>query len=84
MGQNLGAIGFAMYFDEFERLPLPSREYDVDIWLEATQAEAAGILAAVRKLTEQGESVRVADSLPLGLRARRHLRYTDKEGLQEC
>lgn len=55
-----------------------------DIWLEATQAEAAGILAAVRKLTEQGESVRVADSLPLGLRARRHLRYTDKEGLQEC
>ena len=84
LGHNLGAIGFALYLDELERLPLPSREYDVDIWLEATQAEAAGILAAVRKLTEQGESVRVADSLPLGLRARRHLRYTDKEGLQEC
>ncbi len=84
LGHNLGAIGFALYLDELERLPLPSREYDVDIWFEATQAEAAGILAAVRKLTEQGESVRVADSLPLGLRARRHLRYTDKEGLQEC
>ena len=57
LGHNLGAIGFALYLDELERLPLPSREYDVDIWLEAPQAEAAGILAAVRKLTEQGEKI---------------------------
>ncbi len=85
LGHDLGAIGFAVYLDELERLPLPPREFDVDVWLEPRAgADIGGLLAAVRGLTAEGQSVRVAAEWPAELRARRHLLYCEGEGLKEC
>lgn len=85
LGHDLGAIGFAVYLDELERLPLPAAEFDVDVWLEPqTDADISEVLAAVRELTAQGQSVRVAAELPAELRARRHLIYRGGEGVMEC
>jgi ATP phosphoribosyltransferase regulatory subunit len=84
LGHKSGAIGFAVYLDELERLPLPPKEYDIDVWVEAVANEdAAGLLAAVRRLTAEGLSVRVADELPAELTYRRHCRYQKGE-LLEC
>lgn len=85
LGHDLGAIGFAVYLDELERLPLPAAEFDVDVWLEPqTDADISEVLAAVRELTAQGQSVRVSAELPAELRARRHLIYRGGEGVMEC
>lgn len=87
LGHDLDAVGFAVYLDELERLPLPAQEFDVDVWLQASPdfaGDTAGLLAAARRLTEQGMSVRVADELGLAVRARRHLLYQGEEALVEC
>ncbi len=84
LGHDMGAIGFAVYLDELERLPLPPRDYDVDVWVQAAPDEdAAGLLAKVAELTAQNLSVRVADKLPSDLRARLHYQYQKGE-LVEC
>lgn len=80
LGHDMGAIGFALYLDELERLPSPPREFDVDVWLEPGDgADTAGLLAAVQSLAGQGLSVRVAAALPPELRAARRLRYDHGE-----
>lgn len=88
LGHNCGAIGFAVYVDELERLPLPPREYDVDVWIETEDEadagmNAAALLAAVRRLTAAGLSVRVADRSPGDVRSRRYYRWRKGE-LVEC
>ena len=84
LGRRAAAIGFAVYLDELERLPIPPKEYDVDVWLSPAKGEnVAGVLEAVKKIVSGGESVRVADELPEDLRAKRHLRLAEGE-LMEC
>lgn len=84
LGHSLGAVGFAVYLDELERLPLPPRDFDVDVWLEAgPDADAAGLLAAARSFTGQGQSVRVAAGLAPDIRFRRHYKYSGGR-LAEC
>lgn len=84
LGKNAGAVGFALYLDELERLPAPKRQYDVDVLLLAEEdADAAGLLREVQGMTEKGERVRVAYARPSALSCKRVCRYT-KEGLCEC
>lgn len=84
LGRKAGAIGFAVYLDELERLPVKPKQFDIDVWLSAPAGESeAAVLAAVKQLTAAGESVRVARELPADLRAKRHLRLVEGE-LTEC
>lgn len=84
LGHRCGAIGFAVYIDELERLPLPPREFDVDIWIEAAPDEdAAALLAQVRRFTDEGLSVRVAERPPGDTRCRRCYIWQKGE-LTEC
>lgn len=83
LGHDMGALGFALYLDELERLPLPPREFDLDVWLEPEPEAATGeLLRAAEKLTQEGLSVRVAEKLPPELRAARHLRFVGGELLE--
>lgn len=84
LGRRAGAIGFAVYLDELERLPVSPKAFDIDVWLSVAEGEPeASVLAAQKQLTEGGESVRVADKLPRDLHAKRHLRLAKGE-LSEC
>lgn len=83
LGHDMEALGFALYLDELERLPLPPREFDLDLWLEPEPGAATGeLLRAAERLTEEGVSVRVARVLPPELRAARHLRFAGGELLE--
>ncbi len=87
LGHDLDAVGFAVYLDDLERLPKAAQEYDIDVWLQAApdySEDTTGLLAAARRLTEQGISVRVAAELSPGVRAKQHLLYQGGEALAEC
>ncbi|MDO5603435.1 MAG: ATP phosphoribosyltransferase regulatory subunit [Oscillospiraceae bacterium] len=84
LGKQAGAVGYALYLDELERLPVPKREYDVDVLLLAEKdADTAALLREVRRLTAEGLRVRVEHTRPCELRCRRVCRFT-KEGVSEC
>lgn len=84
LGHNSGAIGFAVYLDELERLPIPPREFDVDVWLSYDEGEsAAAVLAAVEEITAAGETVRAGGEIPADVRYKRHLHIKGGE-VAEC
>lgn len=83
LGKSAGAIGFALYLDELERLPLVPRDYDVDVWLSYAEGEsAATLLKLVQKLAAAGETVRVDVAIPVDMRYRRHLHMAEGEVTQ--
>ncbi len=78
MGRGCGAIGFAVYLDRLEALAAPLKDYDVSaVLLYSEQAEAPAVRRAVAQLTEGGESVFAARSLPEKLKYRRLLQLTE-------
>ena len=78
-GKPGGAIGFAVYLDQLERLDAQEPPYDVDVLLLYDQADdVAALVSAVRQLVDGGESVRVQKADDGRLRCRRLLRM--KEG----
>lgn len=84
LGRKGGAIGFAVYLDELERLPQEQAEYDVDVWLSYDEDEnVVALIDKVRELTAGGESVRVGRRLPPDWRYRRHL-HLKKGAVEEC
>lgn len=59
MGKTGGAIGFAVYLSELERLLAEAPAYDVDTLLVYDDgADPAAVAAAVKRLTDAGDSVR--------------------------
>lgn len=65
MGKKCGAIGFAIYPDEFDRLFIEQREYDVDVvLLYGDKTDANEILQKVKILTEKGKTVTALKKLP--------------------
>lgn len=76
LGKKAGAIGFAVYLDQIERLGGERPAYDVDTLLLYTEADsAAAVLEAVRRLSDAGK-VFAARTVPEGLRYRRLLRLS--------
>jgi ATP phosphoribosyltransferase regulatory subunit len=72
MGRRSGAIGFAVYMDELERLERERREYDVDVLLLYREGDSLSEIAAARRaILENGESVLVQRSIPLNTRYKR-------------
>ena len=76
-GKPQGGIGFAVYLGELERRLRTRPETDADILLVCGQAPVSGILEAVRKLTEEGHTVRACRQAPEGFRAGRVIRLEE-------
>lgn len=78
MGKSGGAVGFAVYLDQLERLDAGS-EFDVDVLLlygeGDSPAEVADRAAALRS---GGQSVRMERDVPRGLRCRELVRFGEE------
>ena len=72
LGSKSGAVGFAVYLDNFERFKLSPREYDVDtVYIIDKDENPADVFSAVRELKAKGESVLVLSEPPQDIRYRR-------------
>ncbi len=79
MGRRSGAIGFAVYLDELERLNLTAKRYDVDtVLLYDDNSLPEDIASAVATLTEGGKSVTAQKSVPENVKYRQLLRLQGK------
>ncbi|MDO4749529.1 MAG: ATP phosphoribosyltransferase regulatory subunit [Eubacteriales bacterium] len=82
-GRQDGAVGFAVYLDQLERLASRDTAFDTDILLLYEDGTAPEALArTVRELTEAGSSVLVHRGSADGIRAERILQMTE-EGVRE-
>ena len=78
MGREGGAIGFAVYLDQFQRLLAPQRGYDADVLLLYDGQPPASVAAAANAILASGKTVRVEREIPDGFRYR-ELRDLRKE-----
>ncbi|MBR3768647.1 MAG: ATP phosphoribosyltransferase regulatory subunit [Clostridia bacterium] len=70
-----GAVGFAVYLDNFERFKLATPEYDVDtILLVDKNDKPQEILKTAEKIKSTGDSVLIQTELPQNIRYRRVVR----------
>jgi len=77
MGRQGGAIGFAVYLDQLERLG-EDEEFDVDtLLLYGPSDPPAAVARQAMALEGQGKTVRVERDIPLGLRYRTLLRFAE-------
>ena len=77
MGKTGGAIGFAVYLDQLERLD-QGNDYDVDVLLlYDSQDDPASVAERARALAAAGRSVRVERAAPQRLRYRELVRFSE-------
>lgn len=77
MGKTGGAIGFAVYLDQLERLDQGS-DYDVDVLLlYGPQDDPAAVADRARALMAEGRSVRAERAEPPRLRYRELVRFSE-------
>lgn len=80
MGRRSGAIGFAVYLDQLERINETESLFDADVvLLYDEQADIAGLSNAVNRLNSDGCRVSVLRSKPETLRCRTLARYKNGE-----
>ena len=80
MGKEGGAIGFAVYLDNLERLSADYREYDIDTLLVYSESDSIKAVAAkAKELADAGEIVRIQSSAQTHLRVRRKITLSGKE-----
>ena len=67
--RHTGAIGFALYLDLLEQMPVERSKYDVDVLLiYDADADKTTVAKAVAELTAQGKTVSAQKSIPEKLR----------------
>ena len=77
MGKQGGAIGFAVYLDQLERLHRESKAVDADILcLYSDQDDPAELSMAVRRWNEQGLSVVLQREIPAQMRFGKIVRFS--------
>ncbi len=80
MHKRFGAIGFAVYMDELERLNARRDDWDVDVALLYDDSTPVSVVQTqVRKLVEAGNSVLAQRTLPAGIACRQMMKLTDGE-----
>ena len=78
LGRKSGAIGFAVYLDQLERLEKSQEEFDVDtLLLHGPDADPAALLEEAEQLAKEG-SVRVVSALPEEVNYRRLVRFGEE------
>jgi len=71
MGKNSGAVGFAVYLDMLERHNFSENEYDYDyLLIKNAFADNSAIINKVLELSKNGETVKVAEEIPNGIKYR--------------
>ena len=79
LGKRAGAIGFAVYLDQLERLEKRPDEYDVDaLILYDDPVDALALTNAVRMLTASGQRVLARRGSAEGIRCRQVLRMRER------
>lgn len=69
MGKQGGAIGFAVYLDQLERLHREKSEYDADVLcLYSAEDDPAALSVAVQEWNAQGKSVLLQREIPAQMR----------------
>lgn len=82
MGKTGGAIGFAVYLDQLERLESGEPEWDVDtLLLYGPEDDLAAVVQRAEALMAEGGSVRTERTVPPGLRCRRIISMEKGESL---
>ncbi len=67
--RRAGAVGFAVYLDLLEQLPVQEEPFDVDVLLVYDQdADKLAVAKAVAELTSQGKTVSAQKNIPQKLR----------------
>lgn len=80
MRRSAGAIGFAVYMDALERLDDQKSDFDVDTLVLYSAATPLSLIRTnVDRLTGEGRSVLVQQSIPQGIRPRQILNLTETE-----
>jgi len=80
LGKRAGAIGFAVYMNLLERLEGTAKQFDVDVLLLYEEgASPAELSARVKKLMDEGYSVRVQSGSAGSIRSRRTVKLSDPE-----
>lgn len=78
IGEDAGAVGFAVYLDCLERFKSEPSEYDVDTVLVINAgSDAAKVLTFTEKLISQGETVTVQTSVPDNIRYKRVINWEE-------
>lgn len=78
LGKSAGAVGFAVYLDELERLNVEGKQYDVDVLLlYRPDCDISEIMKAVEAYTSSGISVRAETIIPEKLKYRRLVNLED-------
>jgi len=77
-----GAIGFALYLSELDRLFYETPEYHVDVLLITGAEPASSVARTAQRLRLSGQSVRVQSHMSSDIKARQILRLTEN-GLEE-
>ena len=76
--RRAGAVGFALYLDLLEQLPMEKKQYDVDVLLlYEADADKAALAARVAALTSQGKTVSAQKQIPAKLRYRELVKLED-------
>lgn len=68
LGKKTGAIGFALYLNEINRIAEERKSFDVDAVLVYGEEGVVAVSEAVRQLQKEGLSVRAEKQIPEGLR----------------
>ena len=80
MGKKGGALGFAVYLDDLDRMEGSDREYDVDIvFLYTLEDDLGAMYKAVRQMIQEGSTVLVEKEIPEKLRYRKLIRLDGSE-----
>ena len=78
MGKKAGAVGFAVYPDMLDSLPMPKKAYDVDtVILYDEKVSPLTLHNTVRLFTEGGKSVMAQKEIPEKLTYRQLLKLTE-------
>ncbi len=78
MKHGAGAIGFAIYLDQLERLADDAREYDVDtLLLYDRKDDPSEVRRAVCGIKRSGVSVSAQKEIPRGMKFRRLMKLTE-------
>ncbi len=83
MGRTSSAIGFAVYLDALERFKEHENEFDVDVVLLENDSIDA-VFDAVKKLSDDGQTVRVCKNVPDNIRFKRVVKLSGKELVTVC
>lgn len=79
MDRRCGAIGFAVYLDLLEQLPVIRREFDVDVLLlYESGTDPAAVAAAVEAIAGEGKTVSAQRAVPPKLRFREQRRLNEE------